>query len=128
MKFQVTLLLSMLGFLSYGQGYKSFDAEFFNVGDSLRVDVQYVFGECWGLEDETMRGEDASSLLEFLTIQEGISISINAHTDTRGSAESNKELSVGRANSMRNWLIEEGINPKRLSATGWGEGLSLIHI
>ncbi|MCH2224749.1 MAG: OmpA family protein, partial [Crocinitomicaceae bacterium] len=126
MKFLLVLLFWILTPLAFSQGYKSFNSEFFKVGDSVRVDVRYAFNYCWGLEDSVTRGKYADSLLTFLKVQTGISISINAHTDSRGSAQANKELSVGRANSMRSWLIKEGIHPSRLSAFGWGEGKPII--
>ena len=48
-------------------------------------------------------------------------VSIEGHTDDRGSANANRKLSQARAESVRNWLIENGIGPERLSALGYGE-------
>jgi len=48
-------------------------------------------------------------------------VSIEGHTDDRGSARANRKLSQARAESVRNWLIENGIGPERLSAIGYGE-------
>jgi outer membrane protein OmpA-like peptidoglycan-associated protein len=47
-------------------------------------------------------------------------VSIEGHTDTVGKAEHNLELSQKRAESVRAWLIKEGIDPGRLVAKGWG--------
>jgi outer membrane protein OmpA-like peptidoglycan-associated protein len=46
---------------------------------------------------------------------------IEGHTDARGSASYNKELSEGRAASVRQYLIEAGVEPGRLRSVGYGE-------
>lgn len=50
-----------------------------------------------------------------------ISIEINSHTDSRGSAASNQTLSQARAQSVVNYLVSKGINKNRLVAKGFGE-------
>ena len=47
--------------------------------------------------------------------------SINGHTDSVGSKNTNQLLSERRANSVRDFLIANGINADRLSANGYGE-------
>jgi outer membrane protein OmpA-like peptidoglycan-associated protein len=47
-------------------------------------------------------------------------ISIEGHTDDRGNADHNLELSQRRADSVRTWLIEHGIDAERLEAKGFG--------
>ncbi len=46
---------------------------------------------------------------------------IYGHTDSRGNDNSNLRLSQARANSVRAYLIEKGIDPVRLKAIGKGE-------
>lgn len=48
-------------------------------------------------------------------------IRIESHTDSRSSQSYNLRLSQNRATSTRNWLIQRGIAPSRLSAVGYGE-------
>ncbi len=50
-------------------------------------------------------------------------IRIDGHTDNTPTARdtNNWELSVNRALSVLNYLIDAGVNPKRLGATGFGE-------
>ncbi|HEY0970903.1 MAG TPA: OmpA family protein, partial [Gemmatimonadales bacterium] len=49
------------------------------------------------------------------------SILVEGHTDAVGSEASNQLLSERRANSVRAALIAEGIDPTRITATGYGE-------
>ena len=48
-------------------------------------------------------------------------ISIEGHTDSRGSAEANRQLSDDRAASVRQYLMDKGIAAGRLSSIGYGE-------
>ncbi len=48
-------------------------------------------------------------------------IRIEGHTDSRGSASYNKKLSDRRAKSVRQYLMDQGIDPDRMDAEGFGE-------
>jgi len=48
-------------------------------------------------------------------------IRIEGHTDSRGSARYNKDLSARRAASVRTYLIEQGLAAGRFAAVGFGE-------
>jgi len=46
---------------------------------------------------------------------------IKGHTDSAGSSDSNLELSERRADSVRNYLVGQGVASHRISAVGMGE-------
>lgn len=49
-------------------------------------------------------------------------VRIEGHTDAKGSDAYNMRLSLRRAESVRNWLVErEGINPRLIVVKGFGE-------
>jgi Outer membrane protein and related peptidoglycan-associated (lipo)proteins len=48
-------------------------------------------------------------------------IHIESHTDSRAPNKYNERLSEKRAQSTLKWLVDKGINKKRLSAKGYGE-------
>ncbi len=48
-------------------------------------------------------------------------IRVEGHTDNQGSKELNRDLSQRRAESVRNYLIDQGVSPERLAATGYGQ-------
>ncbi len=47
-------------------------------------------------------------------------IDINGHTDSTGSLQHNQELSQQRADSVLNYLSSQGVDPRRMSAMGYG--------
>ena len=46
---------------------------------------------------------------------------IEGHTDNQGKPAANVKLSQRRAESVRNFLIQKGIEPQRLEAKGYGQ-------
>ncbi len=46
---------------------------------------------------------------------------VEGHTDSQGRATTNQKLSDSRANSVRDFLIAQGIGASRLTAVGYGE-------
>lgn len=48
-------------------------------------------------------------------------IRVEGHTDNVGSDASNMQLSQARADSTRNYLIQQGAKPSQVTATGFGE-------
>ncbi|MBU0764960.1 MAG: OmpA family protein, partial [Bacteroidetes bacterium] len=82
--------------------------------------IMYDFGK-WDLRPESMVSLD--KLVETLNDNPTIVIELRSHTDFRGSAEANQELSQKRAQSVVDFLIEKGIDPARLVAKGYGESM-----
>jgi outer membrane protein OmpA-like peptidoglycan-associated protein/tetratricopeptide (TPR) repeat protein len=62
-------------------------------------------------------------LVKLLTGQPNLKIEIRGHTDNVGSSELNQNLSTERAKSVYTYLVEQGIEPVRLSYIGFGMDL-----
>jgi OOP family OmpA-OmpF porin len=60
-------------------------------------------------------------VIEVLILNPDLQIEIQAHTDNKGTAEVNQALADERAVSVKNHLIENGIDGSRLVAIGYGE-------
>lgn len=80
--------------------------------------INYEFGK-WDLLPGSIAALD--SLAEILALNPTITIELMAHTDHVGSEQFNFELSQKRAQSVVDYLIQKGVNPKRLVAKGYGE-------
>jgi outer membrane protein OmpA-like peptidoglycan-associated protein len=48
-------------------------------------------------------------------------LEIAGHTDSVGDASVNQKLSQRRADAVRNYLVQSGVDPEGLKATGYGE-------
>nr|WP_299346002.1 OmpA family protein [Allomuricauda sp.] len=64
---------------------------------------------------------ELAKILEAMKQYPKLSIHIESHTDSRSSDEFNLRLSEKRARATLIWLVDNGINPIRLSAKGYGE-------
>lgn len=61
------------------------------------------------------------SVAQGLAGQTNIELAIGGHTDSRGADAYNLKLSRERAESVRTFLISQGVSAQRLTATGYGE-------
>lgn len=86
-------------------------------------EVLYDFGKY------TLRPESKDSLnflYQTLIDNPTIVIELSAHTDSRGSDAFNLKLSDNRAKSCVDYLIEKGIDSRRMHPKGYGESRVLI--
>jgi OmpA-OmpF porin, OOP family len=58
---------------------------------------------------------------DFLKHNPAVQIEIAGHTDDVGNAAYNQQLSEKRAQAVYQWILEQGISPKRLRAKGYGQ-------
>lgn len=64
---------------------------------------------------------ELNKVLKLMQINPDLKIQISGHTDSDGDDDFNLELSINRAKSVVNWLIENNIDQNRLSFKGYGE-------
>ncbi|MCB0395906.1 MAG: OmpA family protein [Flavobacteriales bacterium] len=85
--------------------------------------IEYDYNKAT-LRPESMKILD--DLYDFLQLNDNIVIEIGSHTDERGSADYNLDLSNRRAESVVNYLLEKGIPQARLEWKGYGETMPLV--
>lgn len=64
---------------------------------------------------------ELNKVLKLMQINPDLKVQISGHTDSDGDDDFNLELSINRAKSVVNWLIENNIDQNRLSFKGYGE-------
>lgn len=69
--------------------------------------------------------ESLQKMLKTLSENPKSTLKITAHADTRGSADYNKQLSIDRLNSVKQYFIQRGISADRLEGISFGEDLPL---
>ena len=80
--------------------------------------IFYEFGK-WTLTPESEKG--LTELVKLLNDNPNITIELSAHTDMVGQNDANKQLSLRRAQSVVDYLIQHGIKADRLTPVGYGE-------
>ncbi len=92
------------------------------VGEGIKVEfnekILFAFSKS-DLSDSAKKNLD--NLATILKNNPNTNIEIQGHTDSRGTEEYNMGLSLRRANSVRDYLISQGIDPSRMTVKGYGE-------
>ncbi len=68
---------------------------------------------------------ELNKLISFMNINPKIRVEISGHTDNKGNAQHNLDLSNRRAKSVYEYLIKNGIKTERLSFKGFGQTLPI---
>ena len=96
-------------------------------GEAVVIDfpeVQYAYDKWELLVNENVNSKDSLDYLYNTLMQNpNIVIELQAHTDCRGSARYNRDLSQKRAQSCVDYLISKGISVDRMVPVGKGEDI-----
>ena len=65
--------------------------------------------------------EKLAKVAGILLSHRGLKLQVEGHTDSVGSADYNQRLSENRANSVRTYLVDQGIAPNAIGTAGFGE-------
>ncbi|HET8860781.1 OmpA family protein [Marivirga sp.] len=83
----------------------------------------------YDFDSANIRADAALELDRLVTILKDnppIKIELSSHTDARGEAAYNQELSKRRAESAVAYIISQGVDPTRIKARGYGESQLII--
>ncbi|OIV41805.1 OmpA family protein [Flavobacterium johnsoniae] len=90
----------------------------------IKTDPIYFDYNLWYIRKESK--VILGRVVELMKKYPGMVIEIGSHTDSRGNEKFNADLSQKRANSTREFIIQSGIDAKRVSAKGYGESVPII--
>jgi len=91
------------------------------VSDGQTIVLNNVFFDTDKYDLKQESRAELNKLVEFMNNNSGITIEIGGHTDNQGSAAHNQQLSENRAQSVMQYLVDNGISAERLSAKGYGQ-------
>lgn len=124
------LSVEMEGYLNYS---KNFDLKLKDNEESFRMNIpmvpitttepivlENIFFELNKADLLAESQVELSKLYEFLMKNPKVNVEISGHTDSRGDAKLNQELSQRRADAVVNYLVAKGIDKNRLRAKGYG--------
>ena len=64
--------------------------------------------------------KDLQEVVDWMEEHPGVGIEVGGHTDSRGSEAYNRDLSLRRAQSVKDYLVSCGIRPSLISVRGYG--------
>lgn len=92
--------------------------------EEIKIEDIYYDYDSYNLRDESKPSLD--KLVKLLEDTPEAQVQINSHTDERGKFDYNMKLSENRAKSVVDYLVEQGINPDRLSSKGFSSSQPVV--
>lgn len=93
-------------------------------GSQAGEEISYLLNIYYNVGRTSVKKESVPELFKLLDLLKdnpALIVEIGSHTDSRGGANFNQNLSQRRANNIVNFLVGEGISKRRLIARGYGE-------
>lgn len=90
----------------------------------IKTDPIYFDYDLWYIRKESK--PILNRVIELMKKYPDMVVEIGSHTDNRGNAKYNLDLSSKRAASTRDYFISQGIPEKRIFAKGYGETVQII--
>lgn len=91
------------------------------LSEKIAVVLNNVFFETGKYDLQDKSKFELESYAKLLQDNPNIKIEIGGHTDNVGSTADNKLLSLNRAKSVYNFMVEKGISKSRMTYKGYGE-------
>lgn len=89
-----------------------------------QIDVKMTSDILFDLDSSALRSESRATLRDlannFKQYPDEL-IDVEGHTDSTGTSAHNATLSDNRANSVRTYLVDNGVTSRSVTATGYGE-------
>lgn len=90
----------------------------------IKTDPIYFDYDLWYIRKESK--PILNKVIDLMKKYPDMVVEVGSHTDNRGNAKYNLELSTKRANSTRDYFISQGISAKRIFAKGYGETVQIV--
>jgi outer membrane protein OmpA-like peptidoglycan-associated protein len=96
-----------------------FDTKLYRVGDVIKLENIYYEEKSYKIRESAKKELD--KLVNTLKKYPNMIIELSSHTDTRGNAITNLQLSEGRATEVFKYITSRGIDKTRVKSVGKGE-------
>ena len=97
---------------------KNFKLQAIEVGEQVRLDNIFFELEAYILKDAS--ATELNKIIQFMESNPFLVVEIGGHTDNSGSKNYNLDLSEQRASSVKNALVQRGLNSERIQIKGYG--------
>jgi outer membrane protein OmpA-like peptidoglycan-associated protein len=103
--------------------FKSLQSALIKVRQDARGTIISMSDILFGFDKADITAELKTPLAKIagiLIAYQNFRVAVEGHTDSKGTAKYNLDLSRRRAGNVRNFLVEQGVKAKRLKAIGYG--------
>jgi outer membrane protein OmpA-like peptidoglycan-associated protein len=90
----------------------------------IKTDPIYFDYNMWYIRKDSKK--ILNRIVELMNKYPEMIVEIGSHTDNRGNAKFNENLSQKRADATRNYILEQGIPKNRIHAKGYGESVPIV--
>lgn len=90
----------------------------------IKTDPIYFDYDLWYIRKESK--PILNRVIELMKKYPDMVVEIGSHTDNRGNSKYNLTLSENRAQSTRNYFIEQGVPKNKIFAKGYGETVQIV--
>jgi hypothetical protein len=114
----ITSTFLFISLTSFSQANKTFKDTIFNIGDIIKTqDIAYY------LDGHPYNNDPAfKEIADFLNTHKNIAVEIGAHSDSRGQADKNYTLTIARAESVKQNLVDRfNVSSTQFVCKGYGE-------
>ena len=91
----------------------------------IKINPIYFDFDKWNIREDAAL--ELNNVVDVMKKYPTMKIEVGAHTDCRGPEEYNRNLSDKRANSVREYLVSQGIATENVKSVGYGESQPLNH-
>ena len=91
-------------------------------GEGMFHDIRFGF-DSYSLDEQSRM--DLESNARILKEQSGLQVTLEGHTDERGTVEYNMALGAERARAVKSALVSAGVSASRLDTISYGEEIPL---
>jgi len=85
------------------------------------IKLEYVYFETGSSQLTPLSEYELNNLVEKMNQQTNIRIELAGHTDNSGNPEDNINLSQSRAEVVKQFLVDQGVDENRITAKGYGQ-------
>lgn len=135
-KAEYGLSIAQKGYLFYSKNFTLVEqnreealyllVELIPIESGQKVILENIFFDFDSFELKAKSDQEIQEIYRFLSLNPGLQIRLEGHTDNQGTASYNAELSRNRAQSVYQRLLDMGIAPERMEFKGYGSAKPLV--